>query len=130
VSLVTTSIARCILLFVYHARSHVRTHDPRLQLNTNMIHISPWTATEGLFAAAGRLLRRGGYLFTYGPYKVDGEFTTESNRQFDLSLRGRDARWGLRDLADVQALAAQANLSLVQRHSMPANNFMLAFRKR
>jgi len=33
----------------------------------NMVHISPWSATEGLFAGAARLLRPGAPLYLYGP---------------------------------------------------------------
>mmetsp|Transcript_49658 Transcript_49658/g.124848 ORF Transcript_49658/g.124848 Transcript_49658/m.124848 type:complete len:212 (-) Transcript_49658:131-766(-) len=98
-------------------------------LNVNMIHISPWSATEGLFAAAGALLKKDGYLFTYGPYKLDGEFTTESNRAFDRSLRERDPAWGLRDVDEVTELAREAGLVLRSRHDMPANNFLLAFQR-
>jgi len=94
-----------------------------------MIHISPWSATEGLFAAAGALLKKDGYLFTYGPYKLDGEFTTESNRAFDRSLRERDPAWGLRDVDEVTELAREAGLVLRSRHDMPANNFLLAFQR-
>src|SRR4051812_33097084 len=41
-------------------------------ISINMIHISPWAATLGLLAGAGRLLPAGGPLFTYGPYLQDG----------------------------------------------------------
>lgn len=33
----------------------------------NMIHISPWSASEGLFRGASRVLRPEGFLLTYGP---------------------------------------------------------------
>ena len=98
--------------------------------NSNMFHISPWeTAGKGLLAGAGAALRPGGVLVTYGPYKIDGEFTTESNRAFDESLRARDPRWGYRDVADVAAEAARHGLVLKHRRDMPANNFLLAFVK-
>src|SRR3546814_5180154 len=35
----------------------------------NMIHISPWAATEGLMAGAERVLGPGGVLYLYGPYR-------------------------------------------------------------
>src|SRR5262245_25673108 len=38
----------------------------------NMIHISPWDATQGLMAGAARRLTPGGLLFLYGPYKRNG----------------------------------------------------------
>ena len=36
-------------------------------VNINMIHISPWAASEGLMEGAGRVLSEGGVLFLYGP---------------------------------------------------------------
>lgn len=44
----------------------------------NMIHISPWSATMGLMKLAERHLKQGGFLFLYGPYKVNGQ-AVESN---------------------------------------------------
>ena len=56
----------------------------------NMIHISPWAVTEGLMRGASRVLRSGGILFLYGPYKIDGRHTAPSNEDFDASLRARN----------------------------------------
>jgi cyclopropane fatty-acyl-phospholipid synthase-like methyltransferase len=93
----------------------------------NMIHISPWDATLGLMAGAGRLLAPNGILFTYGAYKRDGRHTAPSNESFEQWLKERDSRFGVRDIADVER-AANAQ-GLVQREivEMPANNFSLVF---
>jgi hypothetical protein len=45
----------------------------------NMVHISPWRATQGLMAGAGRILPPGGVLFLYGAYKANGTHTAPSN---------------------------------------------------
>lgn len=95
--------------------------------NANMVHIAPWQASEGLFAGAGRLLPPGGLLITYGPYKIDGQHTSESNEGFDASLRARDPSWGVRDLKDLEQLAQRNGLELAERLSMPANNFLLVW---
>lgn len=44
----------------------------------NMIHIAPWSATEGLMRVAGAALRSNGVLFLYGPFKMGGS-CVESN---------------------------------------------------
>lgn len=93
----------------------------------NMIHISPFAATEGLIAGAGRLLKPGGKLFLYGPFSRNGEIAP-SNAAFSGSLQSRDPAWGVRDL-DVQIvpLAEKAGLALQTVVEMPANNLCVIF---
>ena len=96
----------------------------------NMVHISPWEATEGLMRGAGRLLDSGAPLVLYGPYREAGVETAPSNEQFELWLKDRDPRFGLRNIEDVDALAARHGLARTARHEMPANNLTLVYRKR
>lgn len=93
----------------------------------NVIHIAPWRVAEGLFAGAGRYLRRDGRLYLYGPFKRDGKHTAMSNAVFDTSLREQDADWGVRDIVDLEKLAADVGLALVETVPMPANNMILVF---
>ena len=79
----------------------------------NVIHIAPWRVAEGLFAGAARYLRSDGRLFLYGPFKRDGKHTALSNAVFDTSLRQRDPEWGVRDVGDMEGLAASVGLVLV-----------------
>ncbi|MBU1538485.1 MAG: DUF938 domain-containing protein [Alphaproteobacteria bacterium] len=95
----------------------------------NMIHISPWTATEGLMALAGSRLETGGLLVLYGPYREADAPLAPSNAAFDDSLKARDPAWGLRDRDAVAAAAKAEGLALTLRLEMPANNLMLLFRR-
>jgi len=98
-------------------------------ININMIHIAPWSAAVALFQGAARVLPAGGVLFLYGPFKRGGAHTAESNQRFDERLRGEDARWGVRDLEDVEGEAA-AGFGAPEIVGMPANNLSLVFRRR
>jgi SAM-dependent methyltransferase len=93
----------------------------------NVIHIAPWQVAEGLFAGAGRALRDDGRLFLYGPFKRDGKHTAVSNAVFDTSLRDNNPEWGVRDIADLEKLAAANGLRLAETFAMPANNMILMF---
>ncbi len=95
----------------------------------NMIHISPWEATIALFAGAARLMPGKGLVVTYGPYRIDGDWGAESNHAFDASLKQRNPAWGVRELRDIERVAAASGFILRQRWPMPANNFTLAFAK-
>ena len=95
----------------------------------NMIHIAPWSACAGLIAGAARVLPAGGILYLYGPYKIDGRHTAPSNEAFDAQLRNQNAAWGIRNLADVQALADRHGFGLAQTVAMPANNLSVIFRR-
>ena len=95
----------------------------------NMIHISPWSATEGLLRGSARLLAPGAPLILYGPFRREGRHTAPSNAEFDASLRARDPSWGVRALEDVAGLAAAQGFSAPEAIAMPANNFTVVFRR-
>lgn len=96
----------------------------------NMVHISPWSATEGLMKLAGRILTRpGGLLVLYGPFLEADQLLAPSNAAFDADLKARDRAWGLRDRDDVAEAAREQGLHLTLRKSMPANNIALLFRR-
>ena len=101
----------------------------RLVFVSNVCHISPWAVTLGLLSGAARLLAPGGALLIYGPFKVGGEFSTVSNREFDESLRARDAAWGYRDVGELVEAGSAVGLGLEAQHDMPANNLLLQFAK-
>ena len=98
-------------------------------VNINMIHISPWAATEGLMAGAGRVLGAGGLLYLYGPYLECDVETAPGNLDFDASLRRRNPAWGIRYREDVATEAHRNGLTLTERIAMPANNLSLIFRR-
>jgi SAM-dependent methyltransferase len=98
-------------------------------LAVNLTHISPYAATKGLVAGAGDALRVGGKLFIYGPFKRNGEHTSEGNATFDASLRSQNAEWGYRDIEAVEQLGRDAGLTPTETVEMPANNFMLVMTK-
>jgi SAM-dependent methyltransferase len=95
----------------------------------NMIHISPWEATQSLMRGAARILPSGGPLYLYGPYRQQGVVTAESNEAFDADLKSRNPQWGLRHLNDVAALAREAGFSAPKVTPMPANNLSVVFRR-
>lgn len=96
----------------------------------NMIHIAPFEACLGLLDGAGRQLGRGGVLVLYGPFRIGGVHTADSNAAFDRSLKERDPRWGVRDLEVVAAEAEARGLDLRERVPMPANNQCLVLGRR
>lgn len=95
----------------------------------NVIHISPWACTPALFQGAGRVLPKGGRLFTYGPYTFDGQHTSASNVRFEGWLKSMDPDFGVRDAGKLAKLAEENGLALVEKVAMPANNFTLVFER-
>lgn len=93
----------------------------------NMVHISPWAATEGLMRGAAGALAPGGVLYLYGAYKRDGAHTAESNARFDEWLKARDPSYGVRDLEAVVSLAEREGFTLREVVEMPANNLSVVF---
>lgn len=97
--------------------------------SANVIHITPPEATTGLFVGLGKVLGSGGVLVLYGPFKRGGEFTSESNKDFEGWLKGLDPSFGQRDMEWVVELGASVGLELQEARPMPANNFSLVFQR-
>lgn len=95
----------------------------------NMLHISPWSASTALFRNAARLLPPGAPIYLYGPFVRHDVMTAESNLAFDASLKQRNPAWGLRDVADVDALANEHRFARAALIEMPANNLSLIYRR-
>lgn len=95
----------------------------------NSLHIMSWDSVKALFAKVKTLLKGDGQLIVYGPFNYNGDYSSESNRQFDQWLLNRDPQSAIRNFEDVCQLAEQAGLSLIQDHPMPANNRCIVWKK-
>ena len=101
----------------------------------NTLHIMGWDEVEACFVSLGEMLAFAPdaaapfTLAVYGPFNYAGNFTSDSNRDFDASLRARDPRMGIRDFEAVDALARAIGLRLVDDAAMPANNRTLVWRR-
>ncbi len=97
--------------------------------SANTLHIMGWPEVQACFAGLATVLADDAVLAVYGPFNRDGTFTSDSNREFDASLKARDPRSGIRDFEAVNALAEAIGLRLVADIAMPANNRMLIWRR-
>ena len=64
----------------------------------------------------------------YGAFTVDGEFIGDSNKAFDKFCRSTRG-FGLKELRDLERLAADVGLACTTPRAMPANNLLLRFVK-
>ena len=95
----------------------------------NVIHISPWQVTEGLFQLANKVTGDRAKVILYGPFRINGKQTSESNEQFELWLKAKSPEYGVRDLGEVSKVAEANGFCLAMRHAMPSNNFLVEFDK-
>lgn len=121
------SVAAPIALDVHTSPWPVSRTD--VVVNLNMIHISPWSACLALLDGASGVLQKGGVLFMYGPYAVDGAHTAESNARFDADLKRRNPSWGVRDLGTVIQEASARGMAHRATVPMPANNLSVVYEK-
>lgn len=97
--------------------------------SANTAHIMSFDAVADMFALVGRVLRADGVFCLYGPFLIDGRFTTSSNEQFDAGLRARDPAMGIRDLTALDSLGEKQELRREALFAMPANNFIATWRR-
>lgn len=107
---------------------NIKTYDALFTSNT--LHIVSKELVESFFLKVDAHLAKGGKLCIYGPFNYHGQYTSESNADFDVWLKVKDPKCGIRDFEWVCQLANKAQLDLVKDHEMPANNRLLEFIKR
>ena len=95
----------------------------------NTLHIMSWKEAKTLFKLLGKRLREKSLVFIYGPFNYNGDFTSESNRAFDASLKSRNSLSGIRNFEDVNQAMIKSGFELLEDHEMPANNRFLVFER-
>ncbi|MFG1477982.1 DUF938 domain-containing protein [Xanthobacter sp. V4C-4] len=94
----------------------------------NIFQVAPVSIADGIAHLASKLLAPDGFVAIYGPFKVDGAYTTDSNAAFDKEILAAGvAEWGLKDVRDLEAAAKPHGIALKRRIDLPANNFILVF---
>lgn len=114
-----------LALDVVHCDSVDGPYDAVFSANT--AHIMHFHAVKCMFRLVGRTLSAGGVFCLYGPFNIDGQFSSQSNARFDQSLKERDPGMGIRDLAAIARLARDNGLELKRQYAMPANNMILSW---
>ncbi|MEE2603945.1 MAG: DUF938 domain-containing protein [Pseudomonadota bacterium] len=93
----------------------------------NTFHIMAEPLVESCIRKGCEHLTEGGKFLVYGPFNYQGQFTSDSNRQFDQRLREGDGDRGIRDQEWVVEQFARQQRHLLADHEMPANNRLLVF---
>jgi cyclopropane fatty-acyl-phospholipid synthase-like methyltransferase len=95
----------------------------------NTLHIMSAESVKAFFSGLSQVLTPGSHVFVYGPFKYGGEFTTDSNANFERWLKSRDPLSGIRDFETIDKYANEAGLTLLDDNAMPANNQLLVWHK-
>jgi cyclopropane fatty-acyl-phospholipid synthase-like methyltransferase len=119
------NIRRPLRLDVCDAAIPGESYDAVFSANT--AHIMSMDAVTKMFHIAASVLEDRGVFVLYGPLCRAGRFNTPSNEQFDESLRQRDPAMGIRDLENLDELAAHGNLRRSRLYAMPANNNLVVW---
>jgi len=98
-------------------------------VSINMIHVADWNCTKELFKGAGKLLKKGNFLFLYGPFKIGNKHISQSNYFFDNSIKMKNKLWGIRNLEEVGYEAKNNGFFQEKLVMMPSNNFSIIYKK-
>jgi len=98
--------------------------------SANTAHIMSFPAVVKMFSLVSKALRDDGIFCLYGPFKQGGEFSTQSNANFDNSLRERNSEMGIRDIEALDKLGESGSMVRERLYAMPANNCLASWVKR
>jgi cyclopropane fatty-acyl-phospholipid synthase-like methyltransferase len=97
--------------------------------SANTAHIMSTIEVQAFFIGVGKQLKNKGLFILYGPFNYNGQYTAQSNANFDLWLKKRDPESSIKDFEFLNSLARQSGLELFQQINMPANNQILCWKK-
>jgi cyclopropane fatty-acyl-phospholipid synthase-like methyltransferase len=97
--------------------------------SANTVHIMSWDAVRLLIPGVAGLLRDNGLFILYGPFNYGNRYSSDSNAEFDIWLKSQDPQSSIRNFEDIDQLAVQSGLQLLQDYAMPANNRILCWQK-
>lgn len=97
--------------------------------SANTVHIMSWEMVLNFFKGVGQVLDKGGVFILYGPFNYSGQYTSQSNANFDLWLKDQNPLSAIRDFESLDELAKLHNLILTDDIEMPANNRVLVWKK-
>lgn len=96
--------------------------------SANTLHIMHWPAVTIFLTNVREALTPSGKFIVYGPFRYGGNYTSDSNAQFDRSLQLRDPKSGIRDFEKVDHILKKAGFTLVSDQSVPTNNQLILWR--
>jgi len=86
----------------------------------NIFQVAPVAINDGIAALAAKTLKDDGRVYIYGPFKIDGRYTTPSNQAFDEEIRAAAVpEWGLKDVRDLEAAARPHGIVLTETIERP-----------
>lgn len=94
----------------------------------NTCHIMDWPTVQNMLKLVSKCLGPKGMFIIYGPFNIDGKYTSPSNEDFDKTLKSQDPNMGLRDIEAIAQELEAYNIKPIKVAAMPANNFLLVFR--
>ena len=95
----------------------------------NTLHIMSESDVHAFFNKVSSVSNSQAMLIVYGPFKYGGEFTSDSNQEFDLSLRSRGVGSCIKEFEEINHLANKQGFKLLSDNKMPANNQCLIWQK-
>jgi cyclopropane fatty-acyl-phospholipid synthase-like methyltransferase len=96
----------------------------------NTVHYIADASVVNMFSNVSELLPEKGLFVIYGPVNVEGQFTSEGNAGLDEWLKTCvNPLAGIKDIADIERLAKDQGLALIDNLAMPANNRLLVLQK-
>ena len=92
----------------------------------NTTHIMQVDEAKSMMEMVSENLPKGGVFCQYGPFNINGQYTSDSNKAFDQYLQQQKCG-GIRDIEELQTWAKE--LTLIEKIPMPANNFIFHWKK-